>query len=136
MASVQNVNVPADCRAGAAATVVATVALTYSYDVAIWVGLLGSIAVVGPAWFTHRLLTKAHTGHLRLDEVDSGRYHLVTALAALLCALIAVVGSATLYGPRETLVAGVMSFFSALTAQLAVLPMLVVKGVEALIDNE
>lgn len=109
----------------AAETLVVAVALAFGHDVAIWMGLVGSVAVVGPAVFAVHLLTKARTDHLRLDEVDSGRYHLVTALAALLCALIAVLAGATTYGPRETLVAGLMTFLSALTAQLAVLPMLI-----------
>ncbi len=109
----------------AAQVVVATAALTFSYDVAVWQGLIGSVAVVGPAVFAAHLLTKARTGHLRLDEVDSGRYHLVTALAAVLCSVAAMLGAATLYGPRETLVTGLMSFLSSLTAMLAVLPLLI-----------
>jgi PAS domain S-box-containing protein len=106
-------------------TVVVTAALTFSYDVPVWIALLGSVAVVGPAVFSQHMLTKARTGHLRLDEVDGGRYHLVTALAALICGVAAVAAAAGLYGIKEALLAGLMSFLSALTAQLTVLPMLI-----------
>ncbi|MET1000080.1 MAG: ATP-binding protein [Marmoricola sp.] len=109
----------------AAEIVVATAALTFSYDVTVWMGLVGSLAVVGPAVLAAHLLTKSRTGHLRLDEVDSGRYHLVTAMSALLCSGAAMLGATALYGPRDILVTGLMSFLSSLTAMLAVLPMLI-----------
>ncbi len=106
-------------------TVVVSAALMVSYDVSIWLALVGSVAVLGPAVFTQHSLTRSQSGYLRLDEVDSGRYHAVTALAALLCGLTAAAAAASLYAPGEILVASLMSFLSALTAQLAVLPLLI-----------
>jgi len=108
-----------------AETVVVTAALSFSYDVPVWVALVGSVAVTGPALFSQHLLTRSSSGFLRLDEVDSGRYHLVTALAALLCAVASVAGTVTLYEPGDVALAALMSFLAALTAQLAVLPMFI-----------
>ncbi len=108
-----------------AETILVTAALTFSYDEGVWLALVGSVAVVGPAFFAQHFLTRSGAGHLRLDEVDNGRYHLVTVLAALLCAAAAMAGAAPLYGAEGTLIAGLMSFLSSLTAQLAVLPMLI-----------
>jgi PAS domain S-box-containing protein len=112
-------------QVAAVETVVVSLALASSYDVPIWIGVLGSIAVIVPALFAQRTLTRVSTGHLRLDEVDSGNYHLVTAVAALLCGLIAMAAAATLYDVQKVLLAGLMSFLAALTAQLAVLPLMI-----------
>jgi PAS domain S-box-containing protein len=108
-----------------AEAVVVSLALMVSYDVPIWIAFLGSVAVILPALFAQHLLTKVSTGHLRLDEVDSGHYHLVTALAAAVCALFAMLAAASLYDVEAVLLAGLMSFLAALTAQLAVLPLLI-----------
>ncbi len=100
-------------------------AVTYSYQVAPWVGLLGSLAVALPAWFTQRLLTRQQDDRLRLDEVDSGRYHLVTALAAVLASLLTALAAATVLDPRDLLVAALVAFLTALTSLLVVLPLMV-----------
>jgi PAS domain S-box-containing protein len=105
--------------------VAVSLALSFSYEVSIWVGLLGSLAVVVPAWLTQHLLAREADGRIRLDEVDSGRYHLVTALSAALCSLLTLVAAATVLDVRDTLLAGLISFLSALTAQLAVLPLVI-----------
>lgn len=112
-------------QVGAAQAAVVTTALALSYDVPVWTAMLGSLAVIGPALLTQHLLTKVGTGHLRLDEVDSWHYHAVTALSALLCSLIAMGAAATLLETQEVLVAGLMSFLAALTAQLTVLPLMI-----------
>ena len=109
----------------AAETVVLGSALTYSYEVTAWQGFLGSLAVTLPALFTSHMLTRAHPGELRLDEVDTAHYHLITAVAALLCGLFAVAAAATELGWRATLLAGAMSALAALSAQLVVLPMMI-----------
>jgi PAS domain S-box-containing protein len=108
-----------------AETLVVSLGLTFSYEAPAYVGLIGGLAVVLPALFTQRFLTKVHTGHLRVDEDNSGRYHLVTALAALLCGLAAMAAAASVLEPSETLIAGLMSFLAALTAQLTILPLMI-----------
>jgi PAS domain S-box-containing protein len=109
----------------AAEALMITAALTVSYDVPIWIALFGTVAVMAPALFAQSRLTSSATGHLRLDQIDSGPYHLVTALAALVCALISMGGATFLFDTETVLVAGLMSFLAALTAQLAVLPLLI-----------
>lgn len=108
-----------------AETVVISAALTYSYEVAWWQGALGSLSVTVPAMLTYRLLSKRPGGELRLDEVDSIRYHLVTAGSALLCGVMAMGAAATELDWRDSLLAGLMSALAALTAQLVVLPLLI-----------
>ncbi len=109
----------------AAQVVVVSIALMIGYGVPLWTGLLGSLAVILPAWFAQRALVSVEHGHLRLDEVDSGRYHLVTALTALLCGAVSLVATVTRFGTGDVLLVGLMSFLASLTAQLAVLPLLI-----------
>lgn len=109
----------------AAQVVVVSIALMIGYGVPLWSGLLGSLAVILPAWFAQRALVSVERGHLRLDEVDSGRYHLVTALTALLCGAASLVATITRFGTGDVLLVGLMSFLASLTAQLAVLPLLI-----------
>jgi PAS domain S-box-containing protein len=104
---------------------VACVALRVGYDLPIGTALLGGGAVVLPAWFAQRGLVKEDTGNLRLDEVDSDRYHLVTALTAVLCGVASVAATAGRFDVEGILLVGLMSFLAALTAQLAVLPLLI-----------
>lgn len=108
-----------------AETLVVTPALTYSYEVDLWQGALGSLAVTLPSLFTASLLTPGRWGRLRLDEVDTARYHLVTLGSAVVCGLLAVAASATMLDLRGVLISGFMSALAALTAQLVVLPLLI-----------
>ena len=100
------------------------VPLTFSYEVALPLGLVGSLSVIVPAFFTAHFLSR-HGGGLLLDEVDNRRYHTVTAISGLLCGLAAAALVAVAQDPDDALVAGVMSFLAALTAQLVVLPLII-----------
>ncbi|MCW2821849.1 MAG: domain S-box protein [Marmoricola sp.] len=109
----------------AAETLVTMPALAYSYEVAWWQAALGSLAVTLPSLLSAQLRGPGHTGRLRLDEVDTARYHLVTLGSALVCGVLAMAASATLLSLREVLISGLMSGLAALTAQLVVLPLLI-----------
>ena len=100
-----------------------SVALSFSYDVALPLGAVGGLSVILPALLTAHLL-RAEGGRLRLDEVDNVRYHTVTALS-LLCGLGAAGAVAVGLAPKDAPIAGLMSFLAALTAQLVVLPLVV-----------
>ena len=104
---------------------VLTPALMFSYGVALPLGALGSLSVILPALLTSALLPRAGENGLRLDEVDNARYHLVTAASALLCGAAAVGVVALEFSVEDALVAGLMSFLAALTAQLVVLPLII-----------
>jgi hypothetical protein len=108
-----------------AETVVTTIPLSYSYDVPLLVAALGSLSATLPALLTQHLLTRGRSGYLRLDEVDSTHYHAVTALSALVCGLGAAAIVAPVYSVGDALVAGLMSFLAALTAQQVVLPLMI-----------
>jgi PAS domain S-box-containing protein len=99
--------------------------VVFTYDLPVWTALLGSLSLILPAWFAQRSLVKADTGHLRLDEVDSDRYHLVTALTAALCGVASMAATWGRHDTEGVLIVGLMSFLAALTAQLAVLPLLI-----------
>jgi PAS domain S-box-containing protein len=103
----------------------ATGALSYSYGVSLATALIGSVALVLPAWLTQHLLTERHDD-VRLEEVDSAHYHAVTAASAGLCGVLSLVASAAsgAMGPGQLMVSFLMSVLAALTAQLAVLPLL------------
>jgi PAS domain S-box-containing protein len=101
-----------------------SVALTFSYDVALPLGAAGSLAVIVPALFSAHML-RAEGGRLRLDQVDNVRYHTVTAASSLLCGAGAAGAVAVGLAPREAPIAALMSFLAALTAQLVVLPLVV-----------
>ena len=109
----------------AAEFLVITPALAFSYDVVVPLGAVGSLSVIVPAMLTAYLLTPHHGDGLLLDEVDNTRYHAVTALSALLCGVGAAGAVALAITPGDALLAGFMSFLAALTAQLAVLPLLI-----------
>ena len=106
--------------------VVVTGALSYSYEISPPAALLGSVAVVLPAWLTQHLLTRRHRDQVRLEEVDSAHYHTVTAASAGLCGVLAILATAAAgnLGARHLAVTFLMSVLAALTAQLAVLPLL------------
>ena len=105
--------------------VVICAGVVVGYDYPIWKGLLGSLVIILPAWITQRVLVRSDSSHLRLDEVDSDRYHLVTALTALMCGLAGAVAALARSGVEDGLLVGLISFLAALTAQLAVLPLLI-----------
>jgi PAS domain S-box-containing protein len=109
----------------AAEAVVVGLALTFAYDLPPWATLPASLIVIVPAWFAQRMLVKTDTGRLRLDEVDSDRYHLVTAVTALLCGVAALVGTVGYNDLDDVLLISAMAFLTALTAQLAVLPLFI-----------
>jgi PAS domain S-box-containing protein len=106
--------------------VVATGALSFSYEISLAAALIGSVALVLPAWLTQHLLTQRHRGQVRLREVDSAHYHTVTAASAGLCGLLAILATSAAgnLGAGHIAVAFLMSVLAALTAQLAVLPLL------------
>jgi PAS domain S-box-containing protein len=108
----------------AAMTVVISAALTHSYEVPLWQGLLGSLSVTGPALLSSWLLGVTDHGQLRLPEVSIVRYHVATGLGALLCALMSAVTVITLMSPRDVGLTALMAFLAGLTAQLVVLPLL------------
>jgi PAS domain S-box-containing protein len=116
---------------GRAVQVVAVEALVISvtvlvrYDLSLWTGVLGTLSIVVPAWYAQHTLTTVATGHLRLDEVDSDRYHLVTAVTAVLSGAITFAATTTRQDVETAVVIGVLSFLAALTGQLAVLPLLI-----------
>jgi PAS domain S-box-containing protein len=108
-----------------AETLVVTPALTVGYDIGIGRALLGSLAVTAPALLSQHLLTRDRPAHLLLDEVDSVRYHLGTAAAAVLCAAFAALAVMDSLSSRDLGLSVLMAFLAGLTAQLAVLPLLV-----------
>ena len=108
-----------------AETAVTTPALMLGYDIALWRALLGSLAVTVPALLSQHLLTRERPAHLLLDEVDSVRYHLSTAVSALLCAGFAALAVVDSLSSHDLGLSVLMAFLAALTAQLAVLPLLV-----------
>ena len=108
-----------------AETVVTTPALMLGYEIALWRGLLGSLAVTVPALLSQHLLTRERPAHLLLDEVDSVRYHAATAASALLCAGFAALAVIDSLSSHDLGLSVLMAFLAALTAQLAVLPLLV-----------
>ena len=108
-----------------AETVVVTLAVSHSYQVELWQGALGSLAVTLPSLLVAHLLVRRRSGQLRLDDVDLARYHLVVTGGALLSGAVATVAAITEYDLVQSLLAGLMSALAALTAQLAVLPLFV-----------
>ena len=104
--------------------VVMSLALSSSYDVKLPLGAMGALTVILPAYFTAHFLAR-HGGGLRLDEVDNKRYHTVTAASGLLCGVTASALVSLALDPADALVAGLMSFLAALTAQLVVLPLII-----------
>jgi PAS domain S-box-containing protein len=108
-----------------AETVVATPALMLGYDVTVWRALFGTLALTMPALLSQHLLTRHRPAHLLLDEVDSVRYHAGTAASALLCAGFAALAVVDSVSSRDLGLSVLMAFFGGLTAQLAVLPLLV-----------
>ncbi len=110
----------------AIAALVTSLALSFSYDVALWQGAAGSLAVVLPALFTADRLSHSPSGGLfRLDNVDTARYHLAIAGSAVICGALAFAAGTTVLTVRESLVAAMVSTLAALTAQLVVLPLMV-----------
>ncbi len=103
---------------------VLSVALSFSYDVALPLGAAGALSVILPALFSAQML-RAENRRLQLRQVDNVRYHAVTAASSLLCGLAAAATVAVGLGPDEAPIAGLMSFLAALTAQLLVLPLVV-----------
>jgi PAS domain S-box-containing protein len=104
--------------------VVMSVPLSFSYGVPLPLGALGALTVILPAFFTAHFLAR-HGGGLRLDEVDNKRYHTVTAVSGLLCGVAACGLVSLAMDPSDALIAGLMSFLAALTAQLVVLPLII-----------
>ena len=78
-----------------------------------------------PALLSQHLLTRHRPAHLLLDEVDSVRYHAGTAASALLCAGFAALAVVDSVSSRDLGLSVLMAFLGGLTAQLAVLPLLV-----------
>ena len=108
----------------AALTVVAGLALSASYDVAVWQGFFGSLSLSLPALLCTILLERRGQGRGPLDELDVGFFTLATALSGLLCGVLAALDVVVLLGPRQALLAALMSFLAGLTALLVVLPLL------------
>lgn len=106
-----------------AITVVSGVAVSFGYGLAPGVGFLYSPSLVVPAVVTWRLLGRPPDGRLRIQQVDLNRYHSASAISAAVCAAMAGVVVLVLYGPGSVPVAMLMTFVSALTAQLVILPL-------------
>jgi PAS domain S-box-containing protein len=104
--------------------VTVSVALSFSYDVALPLGVAGALSVILPALFSAHML-RAEGGRLRLDQVDNVRYHTVTAASSLMCGVLGAAAVAIGLQPKDAPIAGLMSFLAALTAQLVVLPLVV-----------
>ena len=110
--------------ASAAIVLVGGAAVTYSYRLSPWAGLLGGLALALPALLTWHLVTRGGTRPLRLDTRTTGSYHAATAASALLCGAIALGGGYLALPHRQAVLGAVMSAASSLTAQLVVLPLL------------
>ena len=108
-----------------AETVVATPALMLGYDVTVWRALFGTLALTMPALLSQHLLTRHRPAHLLLDEVDSVRYHAGTAASAVLCAGFAALAVVDSVSSHDLGLSVLMAFLAGVTAQLAVLPLLV-----------
>ncbi len=109
-------------------TLVLGSAVTLSYHASPALGLLAGLTVTLPALFTWWLLTDGGRTRPRLDMVDSLRYHTSTAASAVLCGLMAMSVAGLVLPWPEVLVVGLTALLGALTAQLAVLPLLVGKS--------
>ena len=112
-------------------TVLMGVALTLSYHVSLWLGVLGALTVSLPALLSWHLLTRGGRDQLLLQALDRGRYHLATLAGALLCGVFAA-GTVTAAGMdlRDISLSALMSTLAALTAQLVVLPLALRGGTE------
>ena len=106
-------------------TVAITIGLRIGYDLLPWQDVVGSLFVTVPGLFTAAMLGWGRGSEVRLDLVDSDRYHLVTALSALLGAVLGSLGILTVFGVREAAVAAVIAFLASLSAQLVVLPLVI-----------
>ena len=103
-----------------------SVALSFSYDVALPLGAAGGLAVILPALLQRAPAARRRAGGCASNQVDNVRYHAVTAASSLLCGLAAAAtGRDRRWTPTDAPIAGLMSFLAALTAQLVVLPLVV-----------
>ena len=108
-----------------AETAVATPALMVGYDITVARALVGTLALTVPAMLSQHLLTRHRPAHLLLDEVDSVRYHAGTAASAVLCSGFAALAVVDSVSSHDLGLSVLMAFLAGLTAQLAVLPLLV-----------
>lgn len=106
-------------------TVVVSAALVYSYGLPLTSTIPASLAVTLPALATWWALTRGQSSKLHVNLVDSLRYHVVTALSALLSALVAGFALLAFVGPAGVLTTIAITFLAALTAQLVVLPLVI-----------
>jgi hypothetical protein len=106
-------------------TIVVTAGLSIGYDLLPWEDLVGSVFVTLPGLFTAAMLGWGRGAEVRLDLVDSGRYHLVTAFSAVLASVLGSLAILGAFGPRQAAIAVVISFLAALSAQLVVLPLVI-----------
>ena len=105
-------------------TALLTLGLTVTYDLNPFLALPASLTVTLPALLTVSMLEWGWSRpQTRLDLIDSDRYHLVTALSALLCGIMSGVVVLAYNDVRSALIATLMSFLAALSAQLVVLPL-------------
>ncbi|MEO5652821.1 MAG: hypothetical protein ABIN79_15020, partial [Marmoricola sp.] len=97
-------------------TVVVSAALVYSYGLPLTSTVPASLAVTLPALVTWWALTRRQSSKLHVNLVDSLRYHVVTALSALLSALVAGLALLAFVGPAGVLTTIAITFLAALTA--------------------
>jgi len=108
-----------------AETVVATPAIMLGFEITVWRALVGTLALTMPALLSQHLRTRHRPAHLLLDEVDSVRYHAGTAASAVLCAGFAALAVVDSVSSHDLGLSVLMAFLAGVTAQLAVLPLLV-----------
>ncbi len=106
-------------------TVVLTAALTFSYHLSPIATAPSSLALTVPALITWWALTRGQASRLHVNLVDTIRYHVVTALSALVSALLAGLAVLAILGPQKVLLTVAITFLAALTAQLVVLPLVI-----------
>ena len=106
-------------------TLVVSTALTFSYHLPPTATVPASLAVTLPALLTWLALTRGQAGRLQVNLVDTIRYHVVTAVAAALSALVAALAVLVFLGPEDALTTLGITFLAALTAQLVVLPLVI-----------
>ena len=106
-------------------TVVMSAALSYSYRLPPTATVPASLALTLPALVTWWALTRGQSSKLHVNLVDTIRYHVVTALSALISALLAGLAVLVFLGPEGVLTTILITFLAALTAQLVVLPLVI-----------
>ena len=109
-----------------AETAVVAVALSRTYDLPPLLGLVGAATLVVPSYVVWRLLTRNGTVAFEMDSVVGERPSslMATAVGAAICAAVGGGLSLLEVSLGDAALTTLMSFVSALAAQLSVLPIL------------